>query len=60
MSERVERLRAALEGLGAASFLVTRPVNLRYLTGFDSSNAALVVAARPPEPRGAGNERTGH
>ncbi len=43
MSERVERLRAALEGLGAASFLVTRPVNLRYLTGFDSSNAALVV-----------------
>jgi Xaa-Pro aminopeptidase len=43
MSERTERLRAELEGLGAASFLVTKPVNVRYLTGFESSNAALVV-----------------
>jgi Xaa-Pro aminopeptidase len=43
MSDRTERLRAELEGLGAASFLVTKPVNIRYLTGFESSNAALVV-----------------
>jgi Xaa-Pro aminopeptidase len=43
VSERIERLRAELERLEASSFLVTRPVNIRYLTGFDSSNAALVV-----------------
>jgi Xaa-Pro aminopeptidase len=43
LTERVERLRAELDDLGAASFLVTRPVNVRYLTGFESSNAALVV-----------------
>ncbi len=36
-------MRAELEGLGAASFLVTNPVNLRYLAGFESSNAVLVV-----------------
>jgi Xaa-Pro aminopeptidase len=40
---RVERLRAELDALGAASFLVTEPVNVHYLTGFDSSNAALAV-----------------
>ena len=39
----MQRLRDGLDGLGAASFLVTRPVNLRYLTGFESSNAALLV-----------------
>jgi Xaa-Pro aminopeptidase len=43
VSKRVERLRALLDGLGAESFLVTQPVNILYLTGFDSSNAALVV-----------------
>ena len=43
MTDRVQRLRAELDGLGAASFLVTRPVNIRYLTGFESSNAALLV-----------------
>ncbi|MGH3041690.1 MAG: M24 family metallopeptidase [Gaiellaceae bacterium] len=48
MSERVERLRAELDGLEAASFLVTRPVNVLYLTGFDSSNAALVVGRDRP------------
>ena len=42
---RIERLRAAAEALGARSFLVTNPVNVRYLTGFESSNAALL--ARP-------------
>ena len=40
---RVERLRAELEGVGAASFLVTSSVNVAYLTGFRSSNAAVVV-----------------
>jgi Xaa-Pro aminopeptidase len=43
VSERIERLRGLLDGLGVASFLATKPVNIRYLTGFDSSNAALVV-----------------
>lgn len=45
MSDRIARLRAALPELGAGSFLVTRPVNVRYLTGFDSSNAALAVSS---------------
>ena len=45
MSDRIARLRAALPELGARSFLVTRPVNLRYLTGFESSNAALAVSS---------------
>jgi len=40
---RVERLRAELDGLGAESFLVTNPTNVRWLSGFESSNAALLV-----------------
>jgi Xaa-Pro aminopeptidase len=44
-ARRRKRLRAALETLGAASFLVTNPVNVRYLSGFESSNAALLVGA---------------
>jgi Xaa-Pro aminopeptidase len=43
VSDRIARLRAQLEALEAGSFLVTHPVNVRYLTGFESSNAALVV-----------------
>jgi Xaa-Pro aminopeptidase len=43
MNERIERLRGELGELGAATFLVTNSVNVRYLTGFDSSNAALLV-----------------
>jgi Xaa-Pro aminopeptidase len=43
VSDRITRLRAELDGLAAASFLVTNPVNVRYLTGFESSNAALVI-----------------
>ena len=39
MSERIERLRPRLE----EPLLVTNPVNVLYLTGFDSSNAALLV-----------------
>ena len=41
MSERIERLRELLE----EPLLVTNPVNVLYLTGFDSSNAALLVEA---------------
>jgi Xaa-Pro aminopeptidase len=39
MSSRIERLRELLE----EPLLVTNAVNVRYLTGFDSSNAALFV-----------------
>ena len=39
MTDRVERLRASLE----EPLLVSDPTNLRYLTGFESSNAALLV-----------------
>ncbi|HEY2311694.1 MAG TPA: aminopeptidase P family protein [Gaiellaceae bacterium] len=39
MSERIERLRAMLE----EPLLITNPVNVLYLTGLDSSNAALLV-----------------
>ena len=44
MNERVERLRARLDEFGAATFLATNPVSVRYLTGFDSSNTALLVS----------------
>lgn len=43
MNARVARLRSELEGLGAASFLVTNPVNVEYLAGFASSNAFVLV-----------------
>src|SRR3954453_12377986 len=39
MTSRIERLRELLE----EPLLVTNLVNVRYLTGFDSSNAALLV-----------------
>ena len=45
MNARVERLRAELGGLGAGTFLVTAPVNVLWLTGFDSSNAAVLIGA---------------
>jgi Xaa-Pro aminopeptidase len=40
---RRQRLRAALDVAGAEAALVTRLVNVRYLTGFTGSNAALLV-----------------
>jgi Xaa-Pro aminopeptidase len=43
MNDRIERLRGELGSLGAATFLATNSVNVRYLTGFDSSNAAVLV-----------------
>ena len=39
MTSRLDRLRAEIE----APFLVTNAVNVRYLTGFESSNPALLV-----------------
>jgi Xaa-Pro aminopeptidase len=39
VNERIERLRTSLE----EPLLVTAPVNVRYLTGLQSSNAALLV-----------------
>ena len=43
MNRRVERLRAEMERLDVASFLVSNPVNVLYLTGFESSNAFVLV-----------------
>jgi len=43
MAARIERLRAELDRLGAASFLVSDPVNVLYLTRFQSSNAFVLV-----------------
>lgn len=40
---RRQRLRQALDDVGADAALVTSLVNVRYLTGFTSSNAALLV-----------------
>jgi Xaa-Pro aminopeptidase len=42
---RLQRLRAELDGLGASTFLVSNPTNVRYLSGFRSSNAALLAGA---------------
>ena len=42
---RRERLRARLAEVDADAALVTRLVNVRYLTGFTGSNAALLVFA---------------
>jgi Xaa-Pro aminopeptidase len=39
MTDRIARLRATLE----EPLLVTNPINVRYLTGFDSSNSGLLV-----------------
>ncbi|MGH3027015.1 MAG: M24 family metallopeptidase [Gaiellaceae bacterium] len=43
MNDRIARLRGELDSLGVATFLATNSVNVRYLTGFDSSNAAVLV-----------------
>ncbi|MDP9240549.1 MAG: aminopeptidase P family protein [Actinomycetota bacterium] len=44
-ADRRARLRARLADLDAPAALVTRLVNVRYLTGFTGSNAALLVCA---------------
>jgi len=43
MQERRDKVRARLGELGADALLVTKPVNVRYLTGFSGSNGQLVV-----------------
>ncbi|HEY0815567.1 MAG TPA: Xaa-Pro peptidase family protein [Pseudonocardia sp.] len=43
VSARREALRALLPAAGVAALLVTDLVNVRYLTGFTGSNAALLV-----------------
>ncbi len=45
---RRDRLRALLAEGDAAAALVTDLVNIRYLTGFTGSNAALLVTAEEP------------
>ncbi|MGC4955309.1 Xaa-Pro peptidase family protein [Actinomadura citrea] len=45
---RRRRLAALVADRGAAALLVTRLVNVRYLTGLDSSRAALLVPADGP------------
>jgi Xaa-Pro aminopeptidase len=45
---RRRRLAALVADGGADAILVTRLVNVRYLTGLDSSNAALLVPADGP------------
>lgn len=43
MNERRERIRARLDTLGADALLVTKPVNVRYLSGYSGSNGQLIV-----------------
>ena len=38
MKPRIGRLRAELERMDVSSFLISNPVNVRYLTGFELSN----------------------
>ena len=45
---RRERLRPAVAATGADAALITSLVNVRYLTGLASSNAALLVPADGP------------
>lgn len=45
MSDRVNKLRAAMTGLGLEGFLVSRPENRTYLSGFTGSNALLLITA---------------
>ncbi|MGZ8179751.1 aminopeptidase P family protein [Williamsia sp. SKLECPSW1] len=42
---RRDRLRSVLTGVGAEAILVSDLVNVRYLSGFTGSNAALVVGS---------------
>ncbi|HEV2758409.1 MAG TPA: Xaa-Pro peptidase family protein [Acidimicrobiales bacterium] len=47
VGSRIPRLRQAFDGAGCEALLVTRLVNIRYLTGFTGSAALLLV--RPDE-----------
>ncbi len=43
MSQRLDRLRARLDGLRVDGVVVTDPVDVRYLSGFRGEDATLVV-----------------
>jgi Xaa-Pro aminopeptidase len=45
MNERRDRIRARLETLGADALLVTKPVNVRYLSGYSGSNGQLIIGS---------------
>jgi Xaa-Pro aminopeptidase len=49
---RRDRLRARVSAAGADAALITSLVNVRYLTGFTGSNAALLIPADPDGPAG--------
>ena len=57
---RRDRLRAAARAAGLDAVLVTRLVNVRYLTGFTGSNAALLVPAGADRPERALHRRPLH
>lgn len=46
---RRDRLRELLPGAGCEALLVTRPVDVRYLTGFAGSNGTVLVGADPAD-----------
>ncbi|MEU0940188.1 aminopeptidase P family protein [Embleya sp. NPDC005971] len=56
-AQRRDRLRSRLAGAGADVALITNRVNVRYLTGFTGSNAALLVYA--PGAAGEGSAESG-
>jgi Xaa-Pro dipeptidase len=43
MKERRDRIRARLKDLSADALLVTKPVNVRYLSGYSGSNGQLII-----------------
>ena len=50
ISQRRDRLRQRLQSEGLDAILVTRLVNVRYLSGFTGSNAALLIRADDDTP----------
>lgn len=45
MKERRERIRARLSELGADALLVTKPVNVRYLSGYSGTNGQILIGS---------------
>ena len=45
MKDRRERIRARLGQMGADALLVTKPVNVRYLSGYTGTNGQLIVGS---------------